>query len=111
MDLCIQSVRDETGPDALEFMGTGRFSADDGRSVRFDCSNLDIRILRFQILTNAGNRSAGADACDKDINFTFRVSPYLCPVVLKCVSGLTGFTNCPGMMLLGRISRVPRLFL
>lgn len=77
--------------DALQLARTGGFSAQDRGSIRFDRINLNVRILRFEILANSGNGTACAHPSHENINFSLPYpSKFSGPVVLKCVSGLTG---------------------
>ena len=74
-NFCIKRVGNEACADALQLMRTGGFSAQDRGSIRFDRINLNVRILRFEILANSGNGTACAHPSHENINFSFRILP------------------------------------
>ena len=47
------------------------------RGCWLNCDDLDRRILRLQILADAGDRTARADTCDKDIDLAVGILPDL----------------------------------
>ena len=65
-------------------MGTASALGEDRRSLGLESYYFDIGILRLQVFTDAGQRTAGTDACDEDIYRAVSVAPDLgtggCPV-------------------------------
>ena len=58
-------------------MRSGNALAEHRRALRLNGNDLDIRVLGFQILAHAGNRTARADTCHEDIHLAVRVVPDL----------------------------------
>ena len=58
-------------------MGAGLALGQQRGSGRLDGDRLDLRVLFLQVLAGAGNRAAGADACDEDVDFAVGVVPQL----------------------------------
>ena len=68
VDAGIQHLGDKPGADALNLVGAGYAGGKNGGAFRLDGNYLDGRILRFQVLSDAGNGAAGAHACHKVIH-------------------------------------------
>ena len=68
----IEDRRNEAGADALDLVRPGRAAGEDGRVFRLDRDHADARLARFQHLADAGDRAAGADAGDDDIDLAAR---------------------------------------
>ena len=73
IDLCVEHIGNEACTDTLNFMCARDALRQNGRRSRLDSNDLHGRITAFQILTDAGNRAAGADACNEVIDFTVRI--------------------------------------
>ena len=98
----VQYIRHKTCADTLDLVGSCGSFGEDRRSSRLYGNHFHIRILRLQILTGSGDRSAGTYTCYEDIYFSVCIVPDLrTGGCFMCTVGFAGFTNCPGMKLFG----------
>src|SRR5205807_5389768 len=77
VDFRVQHLWDETGAEALELVGTGLATREDGRGIRLDRDDFHGGLARFQDFADARDRSAGADARDDDVNLAVGITPDL----------------------------------
>ena len=79
----VQHVGDEPGADALDLVRAGPERllvpqlADHRRVDRLDRDDLDRRLAALEHLAAAGDRAAGADAADQDVDLAVGVAPDL----------------------------------
>src|SRR6478609_13704 len=71
----VEDLGDEIGPDALDLVRTGRSAVQDRRFGRLHSDDLHARLALFQYLADAGDRPAGADAGDQDVDSAVGVVP------------------------------------
>ena len=63
--LCVKHIGNEACADALNFMSAGNAGGKNCRGGGLNSNDLYVGFFGFEIFTDAGNGSAGADACDK----------------------------------------------
>src|SRR5450759_255434 len=73
----VQDLRDEPRADALDLVRTLRLAGQDGRLGRLDGDELYVRLALLEHLTDAGDRAAGADAGDEEVDLTLGIGPDL----------------------------------
>ena len=71
----VEDGGNETGADALNLVRAGLPAGENGRILRFDRDDLHARLARLQNLADAGDRPAGADAGDDNIDLAVGVVP------------------------------------
>ena len=68
VDLGIQNLGDKARADALDLVRARNTLAQNGGGGGLDGDDLDVGILLLEELARAGQRAAGADAGDKDVD-------------------------------------------
>ena len=71
----IEDRRNEAGADALDLVRPRRAAGKNGRVFGFDRDHADAGLAGLQNLADAGDRAAGADAGDDEVDFAVRVVP------------------------------------
>ena len=71
----IENGRRETGADALDLVRPRLAAGQNRRIFRLDRDHLEARPARLQHLADAGDRAAGADARNDDVDLAMRVVP------------------------------------
>jgi hypothetical protein len=98
IDRRIEDRRHETGADALDLVRAGIAAGQDRAVGRLDRDDLETGLPGLQHLADAGDRAAGADAGDEDVDLSVVSFQISSAVVWRWISGLAGFSNCWGMI-------------
>src|ERR1019366_959517 len=67
----------ETAADSLNFVWPGRSAGEHGTIGRLDGNGFERRLLRLNVIADAGDGAAGTDSRDQVVDATFRILPDL----------------------------------
>ena len=96
IDVRIQYIRNKAGADPLDFMCACNALAEHGRRGGFHSDDLDLRIVFLEEFAGAGQRPAGAEARNKEIDDAIRIRPYLRAGCLVVCFGVGGINKLAG---------------
>ena len=96
VDLRIEHLGDKARADALDLVRPCHACGQNRRCLGLHGHDLHVRILGFQEFSRAGNGTAGADACDENIDLAVSVGPDLGAGRLKMRLGVRGVHKLAG---------------
>ena len=94
--IAVEDLGDEARADALDAVRPGRPAREDGGRRGLDRDDARRRVVRLEHLADAGDRAAGPDAGDEDVDAAVELAQDLGAGAGRWASGLAGFENWSG---------------